>query len=165
MQATQASKLEFDPNLILFREAKDNDYHFIYQTWINGSYFGNRGNRIFDRLEYRNHVSRLIKATLEKKTAKAIVACLKDDQDVLLGYAVTETDCILHFTFVKPEWRELGIASKLMPQAETVLYSHKTDALRKTNLTRKPGRKFIYAPYLFTALGDMTWNLDNLKKR
>lgn len=43
------------------------------------------------------------------------VACLEEEPDVVLGYAVYEGET-LHWVFVKKAWRKLEIASKLVPK-------------------------------------------------
>jgi GNAT superfamily N-acetyltransferase len=54
------------------------------------------------------------------------VACLKEDPDVILGYAIfSKTYPALHFVFVKSAWRGIGIARSLVPK-ETKVVTHLT---------------------------------------
>ncbi len=47
--------------------------------------------------------------------SSTFVACLKSDPDVILGYSVSEPG-VLHWVFVKPDWRRIGIANDLIPK-------------------------------------------------
>lgn len=113
--------------LIKIRPLADTDKNFIYSTWLNALYYGNRWAKdiepvtgapidIFGEIDepafylnYRAVIDRLL------SRCGTMVACLKEDEDVILGYCVTEPE-ILHFIFIKDAWRRAGIAKKLVPK-------------------------------------------------
>lgn len=67
---------------------------------------------------YHQVVEKLI--TDPRNTVK--VACLKDDPEIILGYAIYN-EFNLHWVFVKKSWREIGIAKNLVPSnVETVTH-------------------------------------------
>lgn len=50
------------------------------------------------------------------------VACLKEDQDVILGYSILSADFqTLHWVFVKSAFRKQGIARMILPQYPSVI--------------------------------------------
>lgn len=49
------------------------------------------------------------------------VCCLREDPDVILGYAICEGDHILHYVHVKEAWRKFGIATSLLPKKFDVI--------------------------------------------
>lgn len=55
------------------------------------------------------------------------IACLPNDEDVILGYAVFQPK-ILHYVFVKEAFRENGIAKSLVAPVRQTLtsYTHRT---------------------------------------
>jgi hypothetical protein len=84
---------------------KVNDKKVIYETHLR--------KQVIDPSAFRFYYPPLIQETLLRSTIR--VACLKEDQDVCLGYSVFEED-ILHFVFVKSNFRRLGLATLLMPK-------------------------------------------------
>lgn len=42
------------------------------------------------------------------------VACLVEESDVILGFSVFSGP-LLHFVFVKPDWRHIGLGNDLVP--------------------------------------------------
>src|ERR1035437_2894968 len=67
--------------------------------------------------------SKYIDAILKRDNARLRVAVLTDDPDTALGWAVDELGC-LHYVYVKPEVRNLGIANALVLKIES--FSHLT---------------------------------------
>jgi hypothetical protein len=117
-------------DLIKIRDMAESDKGFIYSTWLNAVYFGNKWAKDVDPIKgapidvwgeieegpfyacYRNVIEKLLARCITK------IACLKEDEDVILGYANYEND-VLHFVFVKDAWRRVGIAKKLVPKGIT----------------------------------------------
>jgi hypothetical protein len=127
---------------IEFRLAVPTDFPFICDTWLNNLYHGNGWFKAIPEKIYREHYKKVIIRLISKPNSRVSMACLKIDSDALVGYSVTEGDHILHYVFIKPVWRSLGIAKKIVPETVTTV----------THLTRfgqaiKPER-WIYNPFL-----------------
>lgn len=98
---------------IVLRTMEDADKSFIYSTWLKGTYYGNDFmnsvvKEVFFR-EYSKYIDNLLQKSL------VIVACLVDDQSVILGYSVSRQN-VLDFVFVKAAWRRKGIANSVVPK-------------------------------------------------
>ncbi len=108
--------------LFKLREARPDDVAFIYSTWLRGLYYGNElFNEIPKRTFFDNYKG-IVTGYLTK--ASVLVACLPDDEDVVLGYSVSR-GVILDWVFVKKSWRKMGIARSLVSKELTVC-SHLT---------------------------------------
>lgn len=103
-------------DLVTTRDYTLNDRNFILATFLRGLYYGESWfskipKDIFMK-NYHNYIERL----LESPTVKVRVACLKDDMDIILAYAILSTDdTILHWVFAKKAWRSIGLAKSLVP--------------------------------------------------
>lgn len=67
------------------------------------------------------------------------VSCLKEDEDVILGYCVY-SNTVMHWTFTKRAWRGIGVARSLSP-ANLTAVTHLTDVGKKI-LPKLPGVYF-----------------------
>lgn len=129
------------------REAGPNDIAFIYATWLNSyrddgyTAFGTR-NIVF----FPNY-TKVIDRILAKPETKVLIAHVKDEPNVLLGYMVFE-DKIIHYTFCKRTFQGFGIANALMreafsdPDAKIICTANTRLAIdvfkKKLNLTYNP---------------------------
>lgn len=119
------------------------DLNFVYSSWKRGLRFGNDFFRKIDADSFYEAYTLIINALITRADCKVTVACLKDDEDVVLGYSVVRGD-ILDWLFVKQSWRGFGIAKQLCSGSELKACSHITnvgDSIRK-----KKG--LIFNPYL-----------------
>lgn len=129
------------------RDAQAWDESFIYATWLN-SYKNNspHAKRIRHDVFFKNHHDIVEKILADERT-KVLIATLKDDPNVTLGYAVFNSDTI-HYLFVKEAWRQLGIAKALVeaggPSLAPVKFTHWTYIIGDMVL-KYPD--FIYNPY------------------
>lgn len=98
---------------VLLREGNEDDYAFVYATWLKGLRHGNDWFEAIDADCYFNKYKEVVRHLLH--TSKLVVACLSDEPDVVLGYVVTRGP-VLHWVFVKKAWRKLGIGKRLIPQ-------------------------------------------------
>lgn len=103
-------------DLISIRKLDESDLNFIYSTWLNGLYYGNDFNKLMEKKLFMNKYKQLIYNLIEKPTINIKIACLKEQSDVVLGYSIGESDNILHYIFVKPAWRKIGIGTDLLPE-------------------------------------------------
>jgi len=106
-------------DLIAIRDAKPGDEAFIMSTWLKGLLFGGDGiwRKIPSDIYYSNQ-HKIMERILTSPVTKVKVACLREDADVILGYAVYRQAAevtVLDWVFVKRDWRSIGIAKSLCP--------------------------------------------------
>lgn len=92
----------------------------------------------------------IVKAMI--KASDVYVACLREDQDVVVGYLaierVTDHD-IIHFTLVKDLWQKMGVATYLIEAADPrprAYFTHWTKPIE--SLINKIN--YVYQPFLIT---------------
>ena len=121
-------------NGLEIRDVEPGDMNFIYATWLRGLYYGGSSfYRDIKKEVFFKKYENIIKHLLLKEGLKAKIACLKEDTDVILGYAVYEPQTALHYVFVKEAWRRQGLAKMLVP-GDLKTVTHLTelgDGLRK----------------------------------
>jgi hypothetical protein len=129
-------------DLVSIRTARADDVPFLFATWLRGLYYG---APLYDEIPKDTFMSHYHKV-LEKLllSASISVACLKDDPDVILGYAVYRGD-ILDFVFVKSAWRGIGLAHMLIP--DDIRYVTHLTRTGLSIMKKHPG-KFVYNPFL-----------------
>jgi GNAT superfamily N-acetyltransferase len=114
----------------LIRSAEERDTSFLIGCWLEGWKSAAPKGTWRHSLRwprYRVQQTAIIKAILARGVA--VVACVPEDSDHLLGFAVGEGTC-LHYVHVRPERRRLGLGRLLaegleLPLAEA---SHMTPA-------------------------------------
>lgn len=97
---------------------KDSDLPFIYSSWLKSfKKSSSFAKRIRDSIYYKAH-HEFITALL--KSSKAAIAHVPGDEDVILGYVIYQNSprAIVHYVFIKEEWRMLGIAKALLSACE-----------------------------------------------
>jgi hypothetical protein len=120
---------------IVIRSPNANDANFILATWLRGLYYGCEWFHQVPKHIFMEEYHKILVALLSSPNTTTRMACLRDDQDVIVGYSVTSTgDTALHWIFVKTGWRKLCVAKRLVPNSITSV-SHLTkvglDILRK----------------------------------
>lgn len=124
-------------DLVAIRDAVADDHSFIFATWLRGLRYGNSFFREIDSEVYYKTYHNTIEALLLVATVK--VACLRDEPDCILGYAVYFGNKV-HWTHVKKEWRRIGIAKSLLPPVfDTVTH---LSATGQSILKKRKGLKF-----------------------
>ncbi len=118
--------------LITIRDFTANDKNLIFATFLRGLYFGESWFSLIDKKIFMEHYHKVIEYILAKPSVSIKIACLKEDADTVLGYAIFESEK-LHWVFVKRPWRGIGIAKDLVPSNVTTV----------THLT-KVGLSIIY---------------------
>lgn len=137
-------------DLIILRPATNGDINFILATWMKGLKHGGnnprkepyvygvtegeeedrycrecRGFSLFKEIEdeaFKNYET-VIRNLLQK--GNVMVACLKEDTTVVLGYSVTRPG-IIDWVYVKGSWRNLGLARDLVIECNPKSVSHLT---------------------------------------
>lgn len=112
-------------DLVTQRPGSKEDHAFIYASWLQGLYYGNYYFREIDKDIFFKHYNKVIEYLLNKKNSIVVISCLREDPDVILGYAVCEPT-ILHWVFIKEPWRKLGLARDIIPK-ETQVVTHLTE--------------------------------------
>ena len=116
---------------ILIRDWKPEDKSFILASWLRGLY---HGDSWFSLIQPRDAFFRNYHPVLENILANCNttvkVACLKSDQDIIVGYAVfgfypPNYRC-LHWVYVKKAFRAIGVAKTLVPVPEVNTVTHLT---------------------------------------
>lgn len=133
-------------NLISYREPHPNDTNFILSTWLRGLYYGNSFYNEIDQDSYFTNYDSIIKKILTKPDVIVKVCCLKEDDQVILGYCVAEKKenyFICHWVFVKSIWRSIGIAKDLLNFFDIDVVTHLTDSYIKN----KP-KRIKFDPFL-----------------
>lgn len=115
---------------ITIRDACVGDQAFIFSSFLKGNYYGNDWFRAIDKNTFMEKYKQVLTNLLIKSETK--VACMKDDPDNILGYAIYQPG-VLHYIFVKPSFRKFGIAKQLIP-VDIIYCTH----LTKVGKTLKP---------------------------
>lgn len=125
-------------SLIKIRDAKINDQAFIYSSFLKGLYYGNDFYRSIDKDIFMKEYKKVLEHLLIKRQCK--VACLTDDEDVVIGYSIFESG-ILDYVFVKPVWRKIGVAKDLIPVS-----IHTCTHITKIGKSLKP-KTWVFNPW------------------
>lgn len=98
---------------IKIREFKEADTNFILSTWIRSYYSNGTGYR--ERMGvFHKGMETLIKGKYENRSIIPLVACLDEDEDAILGFAVFGTDYTLHYVCTKETYKRMGICKMLL---------------------------------------------------
>lgn len=102
------------------RDAKEEDKSFILATFLRGLYYGDSWFSQIPKQIFMTNYKAVAEALVKGDRTVIKVACLKDDADIVLGYAILSQDYqTIHFVFVKKAWREKGIARSILPMYPT----------------------------------------------
>ncbi len=103
-------------DLVSIRDYAESDKNFVFSTWLRGLYYGESYFSQVPKGIFMENYHEVIEKTIDPLTVSIKVACLKDEPDVILGYAVlAHFSTHLHYVFVKKAWRNIGIAKSLVP--------------------------------------------------
>lgn len=149
-----------------YRAARPEDRDFVQGTLLNHFYEESFwAQRLTTRVFFDGHTS-LVQTLLDRPTVHTLVACEKDDEDALLGFAIFEpvdefgNPAVFDFLYVKKAWRALGIGrmlfeaackeASLPPDLAGVHVSYATKAWFTTKTHRGLEERFraVYNPYL-----------------
>lgn len=110
------------------RPAQENDISFIYATWLKSYHYDSWTKSIAKSVYFDNY-----KLVLDRllEDSKVLIACTKEDENVILGYCVSEPG-IIHYVFVKEAFRMFGIATDLVGHSideQQIIISHRTQSV------------------------------------
>ncbi len=126
-------------DIVTTRAYHEGDKALVLASWLKGLYYGDSWFSLIPKDIFMKAYHALLERLLDAPGVEIKVACLKDDPEVILGYAVY-TNTVLHWIFVKKSWRKIGIAKMVCP-AELTAVTHLTD-LGKQLLRNRPGVVF-----------------------
>jgi ribosomal protein S18 acetylase RimI-like enzyme len=131
------------------REGHNGDDAFVFTTWLksykHGSDFAKRiRNGVFFPWHHK-----VVAGILGRPGTTLLIAHVHDDPDVVLGYLCVEAGeiAVVHYVFVKPNWRQLGIARQLLNHAGVTDEGYFTHWTYIFDSVRERFPKFTYDPY------------------
>lgn len=147
-------------HLIQIRDYETPDEAFIFSSWLNNYRATSQfAKRVRNSVFYFWH-HKVVTRILARLTTRIYVAVSPDAPDVILGWICVEASTVkipdfkdhnrvLHYIFVKPEFRRFGIAKKLfeaahLTQDTKAYFTHWTHPVEPF-LIKFP--RFIYDPY------------------
>lgn len=127
-------------DLVEIRDFLPDDTNFIFATFLRGLYYGESWFTLINKNVFMERYHKVAEYLLKKPSITIKIACLKEDQNAILGYAIYENN-VLHWVFVKKAWRSIGIAKDLVPSTIKIV-THLTKSgvsiLSKKNLEFNP---------------------------
>lgn len=141
---------------VITRSAEATDMSFIYRSILMGTYHGNKygkGGKIDPKApidffssipqdQFMASYHQFLDMLFKRPGLNISIACLSSDPDVILGFSVHEPR-ILHFVFVKPHWRKIGIATALVPKDINVV----TGFTRVGDIIRRK-KAWVFNPWI-----------------
>lgn len=141
---------EQQPLAIKVRAAQEPDAPFIFNSWLKSYRFGDLARNCDNAIYFAEH-HKLIERLL--KRCKTFVACAADDPATIYGYICyehVEGVLVIHYTYVKHTFRNMGIAKELLtetkhdPSQTACLYTHFSESAKKLALKLN----LVYHPYI-----------------
>ncbi len=104
-------------SLYIVRDAKPEDQNFILASFLNGIYYGNTLFNMIPKAIFMENYKEIANELYRNQLKTVVkVACLKDDEDVILGYSILSADYLtIHWVYVKEKFRHQGIGKSLVP--------------------------------------------------
>ena len=129
----------------------DIDKSYVYSTWLKCyKHESDFGKKIHPSQFFYWH-QKVIDRILDQPDSVISVACLSDNEDVIVGYLVYQDQSkpVLHFCYIKPSFRLMGIAKQLFKDnninIEDSFFTHWTFPINKI---LPKFQNMIYDPYL-----------------
>lgn len=101
---------------VKLRQANENDKNFIFSKWLKNYKFSSRfAKRIKNDVFYKWH-QLILENILRRPNTHVIIAHPTDEPDVNLAficYEVVDDTKVIHYVFVKPEFRNFGLGRTL----------------------------------------------------
>ncbi len=104
-------------SIYVVRDVKSEDKNFILASFLNGVYYGNSLFNLIPKAIFMENYKEIANELYNNQLKTVVkVACLKDDEDIILGYSILSADYLtIHFVYVKEKFRHQGIGKSLVP--------------------------------------------------
>jgi len=104
---------------ISIREYTPNDLNFILSKWLKNYKFSSRFTKNIKADIYYKWHHLILDNIMARPSCTILIANPMDEPDVNLGFICFETSDskVIHYTFVKPEFRNFGIGKRLFLEA------------------------------------------------
>lgn len=130
--------------LVASRPMLPEDKNFIMATLLRGLYYGGSVFSEMKKQRFMESYQPIAEALLTKNINSTLVACLKEDPNVILGYVILNEDKnTIHYAFCKKPWRGIGVIRDLVPNTVRNV-SH----LTKTGLSILKRKGWDFDPFL-----------------
>lgn len=103
-------------NDFTIRAAVPEDISFIYATWLNSYRYDGLASKGIRNCIFYPAYNKVIDGILKRPDCKVLVAHVRGEPNVVLGYMVSEPGTI-HYTFCKEAFRGFGIISALFRES------------------------------------------------
>lgn len=124
------------------RDYKEADKSFIMATFLRGLYYGNSWFKFIPKNIFMDNYKHIVSTLIQSPNVSIKVVCLKEDQDVILGYSILSSDYqTIHWGHVKREWRKQGIFKTIIPQYPSFV-THLTDVSKQIMIKKLPNTVF-----------------------
>lgn len=133
---------------IIFREGVADDLSFIYSSWLQSYFYGSNWPKSMAREIYFASHAEVIRLIMLRPGVCVTIASDKEDQSIIIGYMVSENDNVLHYSYVKKPFREMGIFNSLLKYTHLnydISISHRTKDISSVLIKHQAP---IYNPYL-----------------
>lgn len=123
--------------LYILRPYKKEDLNFIQNSWGSSYYKGAEFNSFLSPKEFNSKHRPIRESILLKANAAVLIACGKEDKDLILGWILVEKPKVgitLHYIYIKEAFKSEGISEALLKAALTdkpILVTHMTDRAQK----------------------------------
>jgi ribosomal protein S18 acetylase RimI-like enzyme len=133
------------------RDAYLEDVSFIFATLLRSyRHASNFARKISNDVFYKYHHA-FLDACLKRPGSKVIVAHPKGEPDIILGYLLSETradgESVIHYSYVKKSFRQMGVARALWATLEKKPYTITHFTVDADWITKKY-TNLTYNPYL-----------------
>jgi GNAT superfamily N-acetyltransferase len=127
------------------RVMKESDLSFIFNSWLKSFFHSSSFAKDIDKdIYYKYH--KLVIERILSRLPTVYVACDSTHLETVFGYILGEGE-VLHFLYVKKDFRKLGIGTSLLEVYGVPEYiSHLTKDAKKLSDKHKP--KMRYNPYV-----------------
>lgn len=129
---------------IKLRVYRPSDKAFLYSTFLRGVYYGSEFYSLIEKESFFKHYEHVLDGLVKRPSTMVSIACLEDEPDVILGYAIYSTSApVLHWVFVKDNFRKQGVAKQLLHDVKINVTTHLTTVGNSIRLKRK----WIFDPF------------------
>ena len=112
------------------RDGRASDHAFVVQTWVHTD--KHTSSAAEHGVGYMAQQKARIRAALRGPTTRLVVAHSPADEDAIVGWALVArrwaTEALVHYVYVRPEARRLGVAralvAPLLHGATSIVHAH-----------------------------------------